>query len=140
MNPPNFEHTLKQISATRCNSKKSVFLPQCIYNLHMICRINTNYFPKCYLQAIDFLINSPIPMRNLHIKLYMRRKTAYRRLRRNIFGRDFRRTSGLRYFFPFSCCSQLSHCLYMVATDRTKKITQDVRDKSVQLRHSWYGN
>jgi len=29
----------------------------------------------------------------------------------------------------------------MVVTGRTKKkITQDVRDKSVQLRYSWHGN
>jgi len=54
-----------------------------------------DYFPKYHLQAVGFLVNSAIPMRDLHTKLYMRRKSAYRPLRGNIFGRDFRRPSGL---------------------------------------------
>jgi len=49
MNPPTFDHTLKQSSTTRCNFKKSVFLPQYIYFLLMICGINTDYFPKYHL-------------------------------------------------------------------------------------------
>jgi len=97
--PPNFHHTLKQSISTRCKSKKkSLFLSQSIYSLRMICRINTNYFSMCHLKAVDSLINSALPMRNLHIELYMRRKSVYRRLKRNVFGGDFRRPSGLNFW------------------------------------------
>ena len=67
MNPPTFDHILKQSSAKLFNFEKSVFLPQCIYFLHMICRISTGYFPKYHSQAVGFLINCAIPMRDLHI-------------------------------------------------------------------------